>query len=49
MCLIISAYESSAPVLLCGFFIIEILDCIYNNRNKKIREAITNLVIMAAD
>lgn len=46
MCLIISAYESSAPVLLCGFFIIEILDCIYNNRNKKIREAITNLVIM---
>ena len=47
MSLIISIYESSAAVLLCGFFIVEILDFIYNNQNKKIKEAIMNLVIMA--
>lgn len=47
MSLIISIYESSAAVLLCGFFIIEILDFIYNNQNKKIKEGIMNLVIMA--
>ena len=46
MCLIISIYESSAAVLLCGFFIVEILDSIYNNQNKKIRETIINLIIM---
>ena len=46
MCLIISIYESSAAVLLCGFFIIEILDSIYNNHNKKIRDAIMNIIIM---
>lgn len=46
MCLIISIYESSAAVLLCGFFIIEILDCIYNNPKKKIKDTIINLIIM---
>ena len=46
MCLIISIYESSAAVLLCGFFIIEILDSIYNNHNKKIKDAIINIIIM---
>ena len=47
MCLIISIYESSAAVLLCGFFIVEILDSIYNNQNKKIRETIINLIVMS--
>lgn len=46
MCLIMSIYESSASVYLCGIFIIEILDYIYNDNNKKILNTIKDLILM---
>lgn len=47
LCLVVSIYESSAIVCLLGIGIIEILDLIFNNTNKKVRETLENAIIMA--
>lgn len=46
MTLFLSIYESSATVYLCGVFVIEILDYIYNNRNKKLLNTIKEIFMM---
>lgn len=42
--LIISSYESFASVYLCGFLIILILDCIFNNKNIKFMQIAKKII-----